>query len=647
MKENSAAAKTNEEVDLTLLPKTGDASVFNIIHELPIAKIDIDNQVRKDFNLDSLNELAQSIKENGLIQPITVRKIFHEDAGKDERPYLYKLVTGERRLRATKLLKADTIRAIIQDFFTTGEILQVQIIENLQREGLHPMEEAWGYSQLIEVNKLTRKNIAEKIGKSLSYIDKRVQLMKLYPEAQKLFRENRLTVSHAIEIARLDEDLQKEVLKRIYRSCDNSYQDIDTTRDIIKNEFMTDLSSAVFDLKDSLLVKQAGACNGCFKNTSCYETLFDDLATKGKAFCTDKACFNNKTKTFQRNKITAAMDKGMVKISPDGGGKSPDILYSGSYTVIPGGEKKCDAAKEAVVIKSGYDYNKHNEAAREFKIGQTKTICADPKCKIHHNEVNKPTASTDKGKDVEKEFNKFGKKLVDSLSVERFNLNCLASISRQITELNFVKFYDLIIAALYNTLNYGQQDVIQKLWGMNEKRIVNFSFELSKTYEKLKALKLTNKVEKITHLLFIQDLDPDAYGYSNLLLKFVEDNFKAIKIPDIRKKTAAEIESIKITDYKAEIKKCKAEKDFIEVAKKHLVEVSDVLKSSGLEKFPPYDNKPTWDGKKIVEDIYSLSTQKLLNLVDAVADKNIEAALKLHRLFVMIPEIKKCLAGNK
>jgi ParB/RepB/Spo0J family partition protein len=627
--------------DDQVLEKTGDDSVLNMIHEIPVAEIYVNDQVRKTFDNEELAGLAQSIKENGLIQPITVSKYLGGTSKRivDGKSYSYDLITGERRLRAHQLLKADTIRAMIQIFNKDGEILQVQIIENLQRVDLHPMEEAWGYNQLVEVNKLTRKQIAEKVGKSLSYIDKRVQLMKLIPEAQTAFRENNITVSHAIEIARLDLSLQKKVMDSIYHSYSKTYEDLEGTRMII-SELMTDLSTAIFDRKDSELVKKVGACTGCNKNTSCYETLFDDLP-KGKSYCTDKLCFNNKTKLFLAAKIAKAEEEGLPKISFDGGGKAVGVLYSGEYAIVKKDDKKCDNATKAILIKTGWS----SDAGGQKQKGDKITICNDPNCKVHGKKVKEAARNAgpgDQNKHDEKNLKLFGDQLRKRIEDEKFNLDILKALAGQANEKSFGKFFDLIIAKWFNKLDRDITELFCDLWGLNKKEFLQ-GFRLPDLYKKIKNLKLSGKIEKIVQLLFAEELDPDRNSQNFMLLKFTEENFKGIKIPEIKKGIAAELEVMAVTDYKAEIKNSKTDLALANIAKRHLGEVVSILKESGIEKHPLYESKVIWDGKKLADDFYDLPAGKYLGLVQRVVNKNREAALKLHQLVMVIPEIKKCL----
>ena len=119
-------------------------------------------QPRKEFSQDALNELAQSIKENGVFQPIVVRKSVNG----------YQIVVGERRFRASKIAQRPTIPAIIRNL-DESQMMEIGVLENLQREDLNPIEEAQAYQTLIEKLHLTQEQISEKLGKSRPYIDRK------------------------------------------------------------------------------------------------------------------------------------------------------------------------------------------------------------------------------------------------------------------------------------------------------------------------------------------------------------------------------------------------------------------------------------------------------------------------------------------
>jgi len=177
-----------------------------------IAYIKIENirpnpyQPRKQFSKASLEELCESIKEYGVLQPINVRKISNST---------YELVAGERRLRAAAMAGLTEIPAIVVDVNDNNSAI-IALIENLQREDLHYMEEAEGYSNLLSEHNLTQEELAQKIGKSQSTIANKVRLLKLPPLVKKILTDNNLTERHARALLKLhDEQLQLKVLKHV------------------------------------------------------------------------------------------------------------------------------------------------------------------------------------------------------------------------------------------------------------------------------------------------------------------------------------------------------------------------------------------------------------------------------------------------
>ena len=143
-------------------------------------------QPRKEFSQDALNELAQSIKENGVFQPIVVRKSVNG----------YQIVVGERRFRASKIAQRPTIPAIIRNL-DESQMMEIGVLENLQREDLNPIEEAQAYQTLIEKLHLTQEQISEKLGKSRPYIANYLRLLSLPNKTKQLLMESKLTMAQA------------------------------------------------------------------------------------------------------------------------------------------------------------------------------------------------------------------------------------------------------------------------------------------------------------------------------------------------------------------------------------------------------------------------------------------------------------------
>ena len=176
-----------------------------IVKEIEIDKI-VPNpyQPRKIFNDDSLKELASSIKTQGLIQPIIVTI----DDGE------YVLVAGERRLKATKLLKKTKIKALVVDF-DLSKLREFAIIENLQREDLNILDLAESIYELIEEHNYTHEEVAKILSKSRSYITNILRMLKLSEYSKKKLKEDKITFGHAKSIVSFDEDTQKKIVDTI------------------------------------------------------------------------------------------------------------------------------------------------------------------------------------------------------------------------------------------------------------------------------------------------------------------------------------------------------------------------------------------------------------------------------------------------
>ena len=159
----------------------------NSVMEVRINQVEPNSeQPRKIFDQEKLDALAESIKNHGVVQPIIVRS---------EGPY-YKIVAGERRWRAAKLAGLKTIPVIIKDI-TSREVMEIALIENLQREDLNPIEEAEAYQKLIEEYSITQEEVAKIVGKSRAAIANSVRLLTLTSEIKEMVSDGRLTSGHA------------------------------------------------------------------------------------------------------------------------------------------------------------------------------------------------------------------------------------------------------------------------------------------------------------------------------------------------------------------------------------------------------------------------------------------------------------------
>jgi ParB/RepB/Spo0J family partition protein len=258
---------------------------------------------RKHFNKDAIEELADSIKTVGVLSPILARPVNGH----------FEVVFGERRFMAAKIAGLTSINASVREL-TDEQVLEVQLIENLQREGLHELAEAEGYEQLHKFGH-SAEEIADKVGKSKAYVYARMKLLALGQDARKGFYEGKLTASTALLLARIPvESLQLEAFKAItkpqYHRDGMSYRE---AFDLVQHDYMTRLSDAGFPTEDADLVPAAGVCSACPKRTGNQPELFDDI--KGADVCTDPVCFKAKREAHAARAIAQAKELGQHVIS--------------------------------------------------------------------------------------------------------------------------------------------------------------------------------------------------------------------------------------------------------------------------------------------------------------------------------------------
>ena len=179
-------------------------------------------QPRKTFNEEALNELATSIKNYGVFQPVIVKKSIKG----------YDLVAGERRVKASRLAGMKTIPAIIRDF-TDDKMREIALLENLQRENLSSIELAWAYKGIIDNLHITQEELADKLGKSRSHVTNTLGLLRLPDKVQSMVLDNELSMGHARVLSKIDEN------DKIYELANNmsvrELEDVSTHEEIKKH----------------------------------------------------------------------------------------------------------------------------------------------------------------------------------------------------------------------------------------------------------------------------------------------------------------------------------------------------------------------------------------------------------------------------
>lgn len=241
----SALLKDPENDIKSVDDKNADKVVGNII-ELEIDAIEINPfQPRSNFNEESLKELATSIKELGVIQPITVRKL---DFNK------YQLISGERRLRASSLMGLTTVPAYIR-IANDNESLVMALVENIQRHDLDPIEIALSYQRLIDEIQLTQEQMSNRVGKKRSTIANYLRLLKLDPIIQTGIRDGFISMGHGRAIINIEDlDVQTDIYQKIV-SQNLSVRDAEALvknyQDSLKPKPVTKVKSASFEVDES------------------------------------------------------------------------------------------------------------------------------------------------------------------------------------------------------------------------------------------------------------------------------------------------------------------------------------------------------------------------------------------------------------
>jgi ParB/RepB/Spo0J family partition protein len=279
---------------------------------------------RKTFNPERLAELAESIKVSGVHSPLLLRPLpaarlqdtFTNRAAGADLP-THELVTGERRLRASIMAEQATVPALVRDL-SDDEVLEIQIIENLQRDDLSELEEAEGYEMLMKHGhngeRLTVDQVGAKIGKSRSYVYARLKLLDLIADSRKAMREGKLDASKGLLLARIpDAKLQLQALKEITREGYNGHtMGYREAAAYVQSNYMLRLADAKFSIKDADLVPAAGACRACPKRTGANPDLFNDV--KSADVCTDPPCFTAKQDAHAAQQRSEAVARGQTII---------------------------------------------------------------------------------------------------------------------------------------------------------------------------------------------------------------------------------------------------------------------------------------------------------------------------------------------
>jgi ParB/RepB/Spo0J family partition protein len=308
----------------------------------------------KKFEGQEFDELVASIREQGVIVPVLARPL---DGGK------YEIVAGNRRLRASLKAGLLEIPANVQSL-TDVQAREMQIVENLQRADIHPLEEGEAYRKLIEESQYDIEAVAKKVGKSVTYVRDRLALTNLIKSGKEAFRDGRMNAGHASLIARLDDKLQKEAVAEVAGEPEDRWHETPTTselRDWIQARIYRDSMDTPPWKGDA---EAQAVFEGCEECKGKGGTLFGKDAAEA---CTNPKCY------AQRMAAYIALETGkhpeLVRLT-GGYSNDGDLIGRSSYHEITGKKDGCEHEEKGIVISGD-------------GIGHKKAFCRAPECKKH------------------------------------------------------------------------------------------------------------------------------------------------------------------------------------------------------------------------------------------------------------------------
>lgn len=351
--------------------------------DLPLSQLnESKTNPRRVFDGTALNELAASIRSQGILSPLLVRPLTENG---------FEIVAGARRYRAAQMAEAATVPVRIVHL-SDAEVIEAQLVENLIRAEIHPMEEAEGFARLLalEEPKYSIEQIGARVGKSPAFIASRMKLVDLVPAAVDAFYANEIGVGHALLLAKLPADQQEQALsacfKEVHNGANKPARILLPVRNLqfwIESNVLLVLKDAPFDKRNAQLVPTAGSCADCPKRTGHNKLLFgDDLGKQGDQ-CVDPNCYQSKLAAHVAKTVAAKPELVQISTAYGTQKEGSPVLPRNKYTAIRDDKPKsndearrpefkvCKFATDAIVTE-GTD------------VGTLHKVCANPACPVHH-----------------------------------------------------------------------------------------------------------------------------------------------------------------------------------------------------------------------------------------------------------------------
>jgi ParB/RepB/Spo0J family partition protein len=361
---------------------------------------------RRRFKEQAMKELADNIKRHGVLQPILTRPTM---VGEVEH---FEIVAGERRWRASCMAELPQVPSIVREM-TDTEALEIAVIENAQREDLHPLEEAEGFEALLrayghaDATDQSADDLAAKIGKSRTHVYNRLKLLALVPDLREAFYAEEFNATIAQKLARLPAKLQPKALAKLRKAtAEGDEINVKAAGELLRREFHLRIDKATFPITDATLLEGAGSCLTCSRMSGNEPSLFDDEPDN---VCTDGDCFTSKLLAFNERIKSKAREAGLVVFEGDGArvmlrfGTASDEL-NGDYVYMDRGMQALTGTDKSLqrllgkLLKPSALFEHPKEQTLREVVEITKAIKAlrDNDLLVHDPDKDKPKAKKPK-----------------------------------------------------------------------------------------------------------------------------------------------------------------------------------------------------------------------------------------------------------
>ena len=429
--------------------------------DLPLAVLtESRTNPRRIFEDNALKELAESIRTQGVLSPLLVRPL--NELG-------FEIVAGARRYRAAQMAEVPTVPVRIVNL-TDAETLEAQLVENLMRRDVHPMEEASGFRALLDLDepKYSIEQISARTGKSPAYVAARLKLTELAPVVVEAFYREEIGVGHALLLAKLQPDQQEQALAACFREdwgtgkqkAKGILLPVRNLQFWIEQNILLILKDAPFDKRDAQLVPAAGSCVECSKRTGHNKLLFADVSRQDA--CSDPNCYAEKVSAHVAKTIAAKPKLVQVSTAYGQQQEGNQTLPRNKYVAIRSEKPKtkeeaarpefktCKYTTEAIITEGG-------------DVGSIHKVCANASCPVHH-----PKQQT--SRNDEKEKAEHEKQRKEQAIANATGLRVLAAVSAAVPVRLLKRDLLFVIEKLVSLMEEQRLEMLARQHGIRQKR---------------------------------------------------------------------------------------------------------------------------------------------------------------------------------